>query len=191
MPGDGLDRLQPGNDGVAVDLHGPGQSAAAASAQVAARGPTKGKCTADLAVEAVEQHQRARAVDPLDPGRDVDEPWRAAGSSAKATRRASRLTPPGSRRSGSSALTTATPPGTTWRNSLALARRSLQHDLGREPERRSDVGHDRGVEGDPVEATMRKRLAGDFEDAPLAAALDHLGQQGRQTGRAGAKAPGS
>ena len=62
----------------------------------------------------------------------------------------------------------------------------LQHNLGGEPAGRADVGHHRGVEGDPLErcGAPSPRLE-TSSTAALQPALDHLGHQGRQAGRAG------
>ena len=66
----------------------------------------------------------------------------------------------------------------------------LQQHFRRKPERRGDVGNDRGMEGDSLKTTVHERLAGDLDDPALATSLDHLGQQAANPAALGAKATG-
>ena len=165
--------------------------AAAASAQVATCVPTKGKCKASSRLKpwsnirvpepSIRSSRAVTSTLPLRHGRRLESEGDPARVEVDSTQdlgvgivgvdhhHAPRH----------DLATTAWP----WPGAFAAA-------LRREPERRGDIGHDRGVKGDPVKATLRKGLAGDLEDASLAAALDHLGQQGRQTGRARRECPG-
>ena len=144
-----------------------------------------------LAVETVEQHARARAIDSLEPRSNVNASSRH-GRRLESEGDPARIEVDPTQDLGVGIV------GIDHRHAarhdlakeLGLGPALLQEHFGREPERRGDIGHHRGMKGDPVKAMVREGLAGDLEDAPLAAALDHLGQQGRQTGRARHERPG-
>ena len=101
MPWDGLDRLESGNDRSAVDSEAPRQAAAAATALLAARVPIKGRCTDTSRSNPC---NRIRVPEPSSHSSWADTstaaPWFITGSSANATLRASRLTPPSTPHSG-------------------------------------------------------------------------------------------
>ena len=79
----------------------PHASAAAAKSRCCRPRTDQRQVHGDFAVEAVQQHTCARAVHPLELSRDVNRCLAlATGSSAKATRRASRFTPPRFQHSG-------------------------------------------------------------------------------------------
>ena len=119
----------------------PHASAAAASAQLRRPRADQGYVHADLAIEAVQHHPCSRAVHRFEPRRDVDHRARAGD-------RLERKGNPSSRRGshhpaflhfGSSAFTTASPPETSWRNSLALALPSGNQCLGRRSSHSGDI----------------------------------------------------
>ena len=177
VSGDGLDRLQAGDDVGPVDLHRPCQGR---RGQCTGRHPRtdQGQVQGQLAVETVEQHARARAIDSLEPRSNVN------GSSRHGRWLKSEGDPACIEVDSAQDLGIGIV-GIDHRHAarhdlakeLGLGPALLQKHFGRKPERRSDIGHDRRMKGDSFKAMVREGLAGDLEDAPLAAALDHLGQQ--------------
>jgi hypothetical protein len=55
-----------------------------------------------------------------------------------------------------------------------LGTASLKHNIRWEAPRRSDISHDCSLKGDTFKAAVDHRLAGDFDYASLAAAVDHF-----------------
>ena len=100
----------------------------------------------------------------------------AGCSSANETRRASRLTAPSNSAWGSSALTTAAPPGTTLRNRRASEATPLDPRVGRAAGDARHVGDDRRVERHLVDPSPLQGRARDLDHAAEAAALDHRGE---------------
>ncbi len=138
-----------------------------------------------LAVEAMKRHPRARAVDSLEPRTDVN----ASSPDGRRLKREGNPTcievdPAQDLGVGIVGVDDHHAPRHDLATQLGLGPSLFAAALRREPERCGDIGHHRGVKGDPLKASVRKGLAGDLEDSPLTTTLDHLGQQGRQTGRA-------
>ena len=126
-----------------------------------------------------------------------NRPWcstcaeRSAGAlRANATRSASRFTAPSSSASGSSAFTTATPPGAIWRKRRAIAVRrmamSSRRTAGEEPRSVTTAAS-------KVTPSTRRRVecvGVEFEDGPGAAVVDHRGEHGGQALGAGHRGSG-
>ena len=140
-----------------------------------------------LAVKSVEHHPSARAIDPLQPGTHVDD-TSGGGCRFHSEGNPARIEVDPTQDFGMGVV--SVDHGNASRRDLAkqlgLGPALLQQHFGRKPKGRGDVGHHRSVKGDAVKATARQSCARNFEDSPLATALDHRGQQCRNSACAGA-----